>query len=94
MPEKRTEPRIGTNEPIVAWWVDETGSRRFSHGKLEDISNAGLRFRSREPIPLGTKLLLRTPMGEYVGTIVRSQQDSDEWILGIKRAPEQEPSGN
>ena len=88
MPENRTEPRISTNEPIVAWWVDEAGTRRFSHGKLEDISNSGLRFRSREPIPTGTKLLLRTPIGEYVGIIVRSHQDGDECILGIKKAIE------
>ena len=80
------------NLPIVAWWEDEAGKQRFSHGKLEDISSAGLRFRSPEPIPAGTKLLLRTSMGEYVGTIVRSSQDGEEFNLGIKKISEREPS--
>lgn len=91
MPENRSEPRIGTNEPIVAWWVDGIGNQRFSHGKLENISNNGLRFRSREEIPVGSRLVLRTPMGEYVGTIVRSEQDGTDWVLGIKKAPPKKP---
>src|SRR5258708_23945344 len=74
MKENRAEPRVNMNLPIVAWWEDDAGNRRFSYGKLEDISNTGLRFRSREEIPIGTKLLLRTSMGEYVGKIVRSSQ--------------------
>jgi len=81
------------NLPIVAWWEDEAGNQRFSYGKLDDISNAGLRFRSREEIPIGTKLLLRTPMGEYVGKIVRSSKDGEEFNLGIKKLSERKPSG-
>jgi len=81
------------NLPIVAWWEDEAGNQHFSHGKLEDISNAGLRFRSREAIPVGTKLFLRTPMGEYVGKIVRSSQNGVEFDLGIRKVSEREPSG-
>ena len=79
--------------PIVAWWEDQAGAQQFSHGKLEDISNAGLRFRVREEIPVGTKLFLRTPMGEYVGSIVRSHKNGDEFILGIRKLSERKPSG-
>jgi len=93
MKENRIEPRFNMNLPIVAWWEDEAGKPHFSHGKLEDISNAGLRFKSREPIPVGTKLLLRTPMGEYVGTVVRSSQEGEEFNLGIKKISERKPSG-
>jgi len=92
MKEKRTEPRVKTNVPMVAWWEDETGGRRFSRGKLEDISNSGLRFRSREEIPVGTRLFVRTPMGEYVGHIVRSSADGEEFDLGIKKSSEQQTS--
>jgi hypothetical protein len=79
--------------PIVAWWEDAAGKQNFSHGKLEDISNAGLRFRTRAEIPVGTRLFLRTPMGEYVGTIVRSSQDGEEFNLGIRKISERKPSG-
>jgi hypothetical protein len=92
MKEKRAEPRVNMSLPIVAWWEDEAGNRRFSHGKLEDISNAGLRFRSREEIPIGTTLFLRTPLGEYVGKIVRSNQDGEEFNMGIKKVSERKPS--
>ncbi|HET6144695.1 MAG TPA: PilZ domain-containing protein [Candidatus Acidoferrales bacterium] len=93
MKENRTEPRINMSLPIVAWWEDAAGKQNFSHGKLEDISNAGLRFRTRDAIPVGTKLFLRTPMGEYVGTIVRSSQDGEELNLGIRKISERKPSG-
>jgi hypothetical protein len=93
MKENRIEPRVNMNLPIVAWWEDETGSQRFSYGKLQDISNAGLRFRSREEIPIGTKLLLRTPVGEYVGKIVRSTKDGEEFNLGIRKVSERKASG-
>lgn len=79
--------------PIVAWWEDSAGQQQFSHGKLEDISNGGLRFRAREAIPVGTKLFLRTPMGEYVGTIVRSDKDGEEFNLGIRKISERKSSG-
>jgi hypothetical protein len=93
MKENRTEPRVNMNLPIVAWWEDEAGSQRFSYGKLEDISNTGMRFRSREEIPIGTKLFLRTPMGEYVGKIVRSNKDGEEFNLGIRKVSERKASG-
>jgi hypothetical protein len=93
MKENRAEPRVNMNLPIVAWWEDDAGNRRFSYGKLEDISNTGLRFRSREEIPIGTKLLLRTSMGEYVGKIVRSSQDGKEFNLGIRKVSERKASG-
>lgn len=85
MEENRSEPRITMDLPIVAWWADETGVQRFSYGKLQDISNSGLRFVSRESISVGTKVFLRTPMGEYVGSVLRSLPDGDEFQLGLKK---------
>ena len=92
MEDKRSEPRVKINVPMVAWWDDESGERRFSRGKLEDISNSGLRFRSREEIPVGTKLFVRTPMGEYVGNIVRSSHDGEEFDFGIRKILKEETS--
>ncbi len=73
---------------IVARWVGQTGNPRMSHWQLENMSNGGLGIRVVEPIGAGTKLDVRTHMGNFAGTVLRSRKDGEEYVLGIQRDAE------
>jgi hypothetical protein len=85
MREKRTEIRVNVMARVVVAWMDETGTQHISQGKLEDMSDGGLSIRVNEPINEGSELTARTPLGNFSGTVVRSRQQGQEYVLGIKR---------
>jgi len=57
----------------------------MSHGQLENISDSGLGILLVNPICVGTKIEVRSPYGNYSGTVVRSLQKGEECYVGIKR---------
>jgi hypothetical protein len=93
MHKDRTEPRVKLDVRLVLRWVDQGGNPRSSHGKVEDISDRGVGVRAYEPIKVGTKLEVRTPMGSYSGTVVWSRPEGEECLLGIKRDLPEKPQG-
>ena len=52
---------------IEAVWQDETGTSRVSRGKLKDLSDGGLSIRIPDPILVGSKLIVRMPLGNFSG---------------------------
>jgi hypothetical protein len=78
---------------IEALWEDEAGNQRSSPGKLEDISNGGLSIRVKDPIGVGSKLIVRSHIGNFPGTVVQCRPDGRDYALGIKRDAAQEPDG-
>ncbi len=78
---------------IEALWEDEAGTQRTSPGKLEDMSNGGLSIRVKDPIGLGSKLIIRSHIGNFPGTVIQCRQDGREYVLGIKRDAAEEPDG-
>jgi hypothetical protein len=91
--EKRSEPRVNMMARIEVLWQDETGASQISRGKLEDLSDGGLSIRVNEPIGIGSKLTVRTPRGNFQGTVVQCRQYGRDFVLGIKRDAAQKPDG-
>jgi len=89
MREKRTEVRVNVMARVVVVWLDEAGTEHMSQGKLEDLSDGGLSIRVNEPIEVGSMLEARTPLGNFSGAVVRSRQQGQAYILGIKRGASQ-----
>jgi PilZ domain-containing protein len=85
MREKRSEVRVNVMARVVVVWMDETGTEHISQGKLEDLSDGGISIRVNEQIDVGSNLTARTPLGNFSGTVVRSRQQGQEYVLGIKR---------
>jgi hypothetical protein len=76
---------------VEALWYDEAGASRVSRGKLEDISGGGLGIRVNDPIPVGSKLVIRWREENISGTVVQSRQIGQNFILGIRRDGAQNP---
>jgi len=70
---------------MEAQWKDEDGMQQITRGKLEDLSDGGLCIRIKDPILVGSKLIVRWQSGEYSGTVVQSRQVGSDYVLGIKR---------
>ncbi len=78
---------------IEALWKDDAGIQQVTRGKLEDLSDGGLCIRIKDPISVGSKLIVRWQSGEYSGTVVQSRQLGHEYVLGIKRDAPPKPDG-
>ena len=78
---------------IEALWQDEAGTQRSSAGKLEDLSNGGLSIRIKDPIGVGSKLTVRSHIGNFPGTVMQCRQVGRDYVLGIKRDAAQESDG-
>jgi len=85
MPENRLDTRIAMGVRIILRWVDESGNPRMSHGQLENMSDGGMGIRVDDPIHVGAKLDVRTPFGNFRGTLLHSRKDGQDYFLGIKR---------
>jgi PilZ domain len=93
MSEKRSELRVNMMARIEALWKDEAGTQRSSPGKLEDISNGGLSIRVKDPIGIGSKLIVQSHIGNFPGTVVQCRQNGRDYVLGIKRDAAEKPDG-
>ncbi len=79
---------------IAVVWADENGTEQTMNGKLEDLSDGGMGIQVNAVIPVGTKLVARTPLGSFPGTVVRSNSTGKSSVLGVKRdVPEKPISG-
>jgi hypothetical protein len=79
---------------VVLVWTDGDRTQRTSKGKIEDVSDGGMCVRVNDPIQIGSKLLAHTPLGNFQGTVVRSRQEGQGRVLGIKRDTEDNGEGN
>jgi hypothetical protein len=70
---------------IVVVWTDEDGTEQTVDGKLEDLSDGGMSIQVNAIIPTATRLIARTPLGYFPGTVVRSRRVGQGCVLGVKR---------
>jgi hypothetical protein len=85
MRENRKEPRVNMMQRIIVVWSDENGTEQTVDGKLEDLSNGGMSIQVNAIIPTDTRLMARTPLGHFSGTVVRSRRVGQGCVLGVKR---------
>jgi hypothetical protein len=70
---------------IGALWEDKTGTPRITPGKLEDKSRGGASMRIKEPISVGSKLILQWGIEQISGTVTYCRRDGKEYVLGVQR---------
>jgi hypothetical protein len=75
---------------VEAQWQDEAGTENTTRGKIEDASEKGFCIRLDVPIGVGTKVTVRSRIGNFSGTVVNSRQFGRSYVLGVKRGPAQE----
>jgi len=82
---QRLHPRVPYCGPARISWEDERGLTRFAHAKCIDVSRAGLRIESSEPIPLLTRLSLRADRINVSGsaTVRNIAWRGCKYILGL-----------
>ena len=85
--ENRTEPRAGVMARIDALWEDEAGTPRITPAKLEDRSRSGASIRVKDPIRVGSNLIIHWHGGHISGTVAYCRRHGEEYILGIQRDP-------
>jgi hypothetical protein len=69
MIERRTEPRMLCADLVDVRWQDKSGRSRRAVANLEDISLSGACIQLDEQLPLGTKVTISYPKGEYRGVV-------------------------
>jgi hypothetical protein len=70
---RRQHERLSYRGPVLVSWDDDQGLVRYSHAKLLDISQDGLRIEMAEPISIRSRLSLRADRINFSGSaIVRS----------------------
>jgi hypothetical protein len=90
MREKRAESRAGIMARINALWADQRGTPRITPAKLEDKSPAGACIRIKEPIAVGTHVIVQWPNGHFSGTVTYCNRHGEEYVLGMQRDPAQD----
>ena len=82
---RRQHERLPYCGPVRISWEDEQGLVRYSHAKLLDISEDGLRIEVAEPIAVRSRLLLRADRINFSGSAtVRSVAwRGCKYILGL-----------
>ena len=89
--ENRAEPRAGIMARIEVLWEDEGGTPHVTPAKLEDKSRRGASIRLKEPISVGTKLIVQWAHGHFSGTVKYCNPHGEEYVLGIRQGPTESP---
>jgi hypothetical protein len=90
MRDKRAEPRAGIMARIEALWVDETGNPRIAPAKLEDKSSGGASICVKNPIDVGSNVIIHWHGGHLSGTVTYCRR-GQEYVVGIQRDPAENP---
>jgi len=72
---------------VEVLWEDETGTPHVVPAKLEDKSRSGASLRIKEPITVGTKLVVQSPYGQFSGVVTYCNRSGENYVLGILRDP-------
>lgn len=92
---RRRAPRHQCSGRIRVSWT--SGFDKFAAGECLEISRTGLRFATREPIPLMTRLCLKSESLDLAasGTVRHCKRNKGKYIVGVDfvggfqyRAPE------
>lgn len=85
--ERRSEPRMLCADLVDARWRDKAGKSRRAVANLEDISLSGACIQLDEQIPLGTRMTITYPKGEYSGVVRYCQFREIGYFVGLQFEP-------
>jgi PilZ domain len=84
MDEKRKDPRIALMSRVAVEWQYQDGTQRTASATLVDKSKNGACLRLKEAIPVGTKLTVKGPRGEFAYLVMNSRLENSEYVLGLQ----------
>jgi hypothetical protein len=68
-------------------WEDEGRTPRIAPAKLEDKSRGGASIRAKDPIGVGTHVIVQWQNGHFSGTVTYCNRHGEEYVMGIHRDP-------
>ena len=83
--DNRAEPRKSIMTVVQVLWEAEPGSPRVTSGKIEDTSPKGVSVRIKDPIAVGSRVILQWHQGQLAGTVKYCILFHNEYILGLQR---------
>jgi hypothetical protein len=87
MIERRTEPRMLCADLVDVRWRGKDQRLRRAVANLEDISLSGACLQLDEQVPLGTRITINYPKGEFTGTVRYCQFREIGYFIGIQFEP-------
>lgn len=88
MLDRRVETRILCADLVDVHFKDQHGKTRRLTANLEDISLSGACIQLDRPVPLGTKVRIMYPKGEWFGSIRYCVFREIGYFLGVEFEPE------
>ncbi len=68
-------------------WEDDAGNPHVVPAKLEDKSLSGLGILAKQEIAAGQKIIVKSPSGQYSGTVMYCRRRGEEYVLGVRKSP-------
>ena len=93
MSEKRVEFRIPLMARVDVLWGDEDGTPRVAPATLEDTSHGGMSVRMKIEVRVGSHVTIKRGSEQVSGIVTNSHRDKSDYVLGMKRDPEESPEG-
>lgn len=84
MMERRTEPRMLCADLVDVRWRDSRNRLKRAVANLEDISLSGACIQLDEQVPLGTKVSISYPKGEFTGLVRYCQFREIGYFVGLQ----------
>ncbi|HEY2845067.1 MAG TPA: PilZ domain-containing protein [Bryobacteraceae bacterium] len=82
----RRHQRISCRQPVLLAWTAEDGSDRYARGKCRDVSAAGLRIETFDPIPAHSLVSLRIETWDLAGSarVRYSRRSATGVVIGLE----------
>ena len=84
--DRRIDPRFECTDNVSVGWNDK-GTPHAQEAVLINISRSGARLLTHHRIPVGSKVSVDYPGGNFVGTVTHCLARKPNHVLGIAFAP-------
>jgi hypothetical protein len=84
MRDRRSEPRKTRFASVEICWEAGSGSLRWQSAVMENMSPSGMGLRTRESLPLGTKMQIKTRNQAYSATVRSCYRLGFEYFIGVQ----------
>src|SRR5258708_2428372 len=81
------EPRAAVMIVVEATWEDHGGTLRTIDARMENKSASGACVRIETPMPVGSKLNIRSHREQFAGSAKYCLSEGREYLVGIEREP-------
>jgi len=85
MDGRNIEPRIVLWATAEVCWEDQTGTANRASATLEDTSLSGACLRLKNPITVGSKILVKWHREQFSAIARNCRSDGREFLLGVRR---------